>query len=136
MNECHLPAATVFLQGVCHACMFRSVCASNSVALALRSVVLSVLKGGSQNLRGGGGAAPRYVALARTLMYSMLILHWMARYPTYTCDYATVCMCVRACVCPRVKQPNRCSPLAKITHLCSSPALRSCCLDHYRDNKM
>ena len=65
MNECHVPTATVFLKDMCRACMFKSVRASKNVALALRSVALSVLKGGGQNLKGA--AAPRYVALARTL---------------------------------------------------------------------
>ena len=38
------------------------------LALALRSMVLSVLKGSGQNLKGeGGGAASFYVSLARTL---------------------------------------------------------------------
>ena len=46
INACYVvPTATIFLQNVCCACMFRSVWASKNVTLALQSVALLVLKG-------------------------------------------------------------------------------------------
>ena len=76
MNACHAPTVNVFPEDVCPVCTFKSLCTSTNCSAGTMKHGAFELGKGTANVKGGGGAAPRYVALARTLtLWKLCCMH-------------------------------------------------------------
>ena len=76
MNACHVPTASIFLDVVYHAHASRyTICVNpKAVVLALRSIALSVMKGGGQNLNVGSPSELEDCSWGQTLGKAIILV--------------------------------------------------------------